>query len=65
MFQILGILLLCYVAYCFTTGEIYGRYRAWGRTFQRDAEPWLYWSTIASYCALALALIFLFGRVRH
>jgi hypothetical protein len=61
MFKILGALLICYVAHGLSTGQIYGRYRAWGRTFRRDDDPWLYWSTMAVYSLLAMALIFLFG----
>ena len=61
MFRILGALLICYVAYGLSTGQISGRYRAWGRMFRRDEAPWLYWPTILVYSLLAVALIFLFG----
>ena len=61
MFKILGALLLCYVAYGLNTGQIYGKYRFWGRTFQRDETPWLYWSAIVVYSLLGVALIFFFG----
>jgi hypothetical protein len=62
MFRILGILVLGYVGYGLFTGQIYGRYHAGGRTFQRDADPWLYWSTLVVYFILAIALFFFFGR---
>jgi hypothetical protein len=62
MFRILGILVLGYVGYGLLTGQIYGRYHAVGRTFQRDADPWLYWSTLVVYFILAIALFFFFGR---
>lgn len=61
MFKILGVLLGCYVVYGFSAGQIYGRYRAWGRMFRREEEPWLYWSTMVAYSALTVALIFFFG----
>jgi hypothetical protein len=61
MFKILGVLVAVYVAHGFVTGEIYGRSRAWGRTFRRDEEPWKYWSAIISYSLLAIALFFVFG----
>jgi hypothetical protein len=62
MFKILGVLLLGYVGYGLTTRQIYGKYRAWGRTFQREEEPWNYWSTIVAYSALAVALFFFGSR---
>jgi len=62
MFKLLGILVLAYTAYGLVSGEIYGRYHAWGRSFLRDDEPFLYWSTIVAYIALGFALIFLFGK---
>ena len=62
LFSLLGIFVLCYAAYGLATGEIYGRYHAWGRTFRRDGEPWLYWSTIVAYILLGIALIFIFGK---
>jgi hypothetical protein len=61
MFKILGVLVAGYVTYGFVTGEIYGRYRAWGRTFRRDEDPWRYWGAMVSYSLLATALIFFFG----
>jgi hypothetical protein len=63
MFRIFGIVLLCYVGYCFLAGQVYGRYHAWAKTFGRDTDPWHYWSTLAIYILLAIALIFLFGRM--
>lgn len=62
MLAILGILLLGYVGYGILTGQVYGRYHAGGRTFTRDDDPWHYWSTLAVYSFLAVALIFWFGH---
>jgi hypothetical protein len=62
-FKALGMFVLGYAAYGVATGQVYGRYRAWGRTFRRDGEPWLYWSTICVYTLLGLALVFAFGRI--
>ena len=62
MFKILGILLLCYVGYGFLTGRVYGRYHAGGWTFTQNDDPWYYWSTLAVYSLLAIALIFFFGH---
>lgn len=62
MFRILGVLVLCYVGHSFLTGEVYGRYHAWGRMFERDADPWHYWSALVAYSLLAIALLLFFGR---
>jgi hypothetical protein len=61
MFKLLGTLLSIYVVYGFADGKIYGRYRAGGRMFYREADPWLYWSTLVVYSLLAVALILFFG----
>jgi hypothetical protein len=61
MFKLLGILLSFYVVYGFANGKVYGRYRAGGRMFRRDADPWLFWSTLVVYSLLAAALILFFG----
>jgi hypothetical protein len=54
--------MLCYVGHGLVTGRTFGRYNTWGRTFQRDADPWLYWSTLVAYSVLAVALFFFFGK---
>jgi hypothetical protein len=63
MFKLLGILLSFYVVYGFVNGRVYGRYRAGGRMFYREADPWLYWSTLVVYSLLAIALILFFGSL--
>lgn len=60
LFKLLGVLLALYVAQCFMTGSVYAKYRFWGRTYTRDAEPFGYWSTVGIYCLLSLALFFVF-----
>jgi hypothetical protein len=61
MFKLLGTLLSFYVVSGFVNGKIYGRYRAGGRMFYREVDPWLYWSTLVVYSLLAIALILFFG----
>jgi hypothetical protein len=63
MFKLAGILLSFYVVYGLVNGRIYGRYRAGGRMFYREADPWLYWSTLLVYSLLAVALIVFFGSL--
>lgn len=60
MFRLLGVLVICYVAYSLAAGEVYARYGMWGRTARRDEEPFKYWSGVISYSVLALLLFFLF-----
>jgi hypothetical protein len=61
MFKLLGIFLSCYVVYGLVNGRVYGRYRAGGRMFYREADSWLYWSTLVVYSLLAIVLILFFG----
>jgi hypothetical protein len=60
MFKILGSLLAGYVAYCLYTGRTFAKSGAWGREFDRDAQPFRYWSAIAAYALLAAALMTVF-----
>ena len=60
LFKILGVLLACYVAQALSTGAVYARSRAWGRTFTRADDAFGYWAAVGSYSLLALALVFLF-----
>jgi hypothetical protein len=60
LFKLLGVLVVCYVAYGFRSGEIYARSGAWGRTFRRDENAFGYWSAMASYGVLAVLLLFVF-----
>jgi hypothetical protein len=60
MFKILAVLLACYVARCLVTGDVYGRSGAWGRSWNRNREPFGFWGAVGSYCVLALAMFFIF-----
>jgi hypothetical protein len=60
MFKILGALLFGYVAHCLYTGRTFARSGAWGREFTRDDAPFRYWSSIAVYALLAVALMTVF-----
>jgi len=60
MFRLLGVLVICYVAYSLAAGEVYAKYGAGGRTARRDEEPFKYWSGVISYSVLALLLFFVF-----
>jgi hypothetical protein len=60
LFKLLGAAVGCYVVYALTTGAIFAKYRAWGRTFRRDEDALGYWSAIAAYAVLAGMLLFVF-----
>jgi hypothetical protein len=59
-FKLLGAILVLYVAYALNSRAIYARRGIWGTTYRRDADPARYWSTLAAYTALSIALLFLF-----
>ncbi|HEU4600883.1 MAG TPA: hypothetical protein VFS24_02890 [Steroidobacteraceae bacterium] len=59
-FKLLGALLALYTVRSLATGSVYARSGIWGRTFRRDEDRLNYWGAIAAYCALSLALLFVF-----
>jgi hypothetical protein len=60
MFIFLGIAVGIYTAYAASTGSVYARSRWSGRVIVREESPWLFWTAIASYAALAVALVTIF-----
>jgi len=60
LFKILGVVLLLYVVYGMSVGEIYAKRGIWGATIKRDEQPVGYWSTITVYTGLSIALVFFF-----
>jgi hypothetical protein len=60
LFKVLGAAVTLYVVYGLVSGAVYARYRAWGRTFQREVDAAGYWSAIAAYTVLAALLLFVF-----
>ena len=60
LFDILGILLACYVSYSLFTRSVYAKPGPWGRTLRRDEDAFAYWSAIVSYVLLSIALVFIF-----
>jgi hypothetical protein len=41
-------------------GTIHAKRAAWGETIERDADQQRFWTVVALYVGLALALIFIF-----
>jgi hypothetical protein len=60
MFTLLGALLATYVAQAVWRGEVHARRHAWGERISRDAEPHRFWTVIAIYTGLAIALVTVF-----
>jgi hypothetical protein len=60
MFKLLGCLLVLYVVYAASEGEVYAKSGVWGRTLSRTDSPRSFWTVIVIYAALALALITIF-----
>jgi hypothetical protein len=60
LFNILGVLLACYVVQALRTGAVYAKSRGWGRTFTRADDTFGYWSAVGAYGLLSLALVFVF-----
>ncbi len=56
----LGLLLSAYVVQALMAGTVYGKSGLWGRMYRRDQSPFAYWSAVAAYSVLALALTFAF-----
>ena len=60
LFRLLGVLLAGYIVVALHKGAVYARSGGWGRSFTRAEEPLRYWSAMAAYALLALALMFWF-----
>jgi succinate dehydrogenase/fumarate reductase cytochrome b subunit len=60
LFRVLGLLLAGYIVVAVLSGAVYAKSAVWGRTFRRAEEPLRYWSAIAAYALLSLALMFWF-----
>ena len=60
MFVFLGILVGLYTAYAACTGTVYARRGAGGGVIERAESPVYFWTVIACYAALAIAMITVF-----
>jgi hypothetical protein len=60
LFRALGLLLAGYIVVAVLSGAVYAKSGVWGRTFKRAEMPLRYWSAIAAYALLSLALMFWF-----
>lgn len=60
MFKFLGALLALYTLYAVARGEVVAKAGPGARTVVREESPRYFWSVVAIYAGLALALAFLF-----
>lgn len=60
MFRALGILVLLYVAYALSRGEVFAKSGIRGVIVSRDESPGRFATVIAVYILLGIALLFLF-----
>jgi hypothetical protein len=57
MFDLLGALLGLYVVYAIANGAVHAKRGPWGETVSRTQSPEYFWTVIAIYAALSVALI--------
>ena len=60
MFKLLGVLVVLYTLYASSTGEVFAKSGIWGRRISRVESPRYFWTVIAVYGALSLALLTIF-----
>jgi hypothetical protein len=60
MFTMLGILVGLYALYAAFTGAVIAKSGAWGRTVTRADSPRYFWTVIAIYAGLSIALLTVF-----
>lgn len=60
LFKALGFLLAGYVAISVLNGAVYAKSAVCGRTFRRMDGPLHYWSALAAYTLLSVALMLWF-----
>ena len=60
MFKLLGVLVGLYALVAAFTGEVYAKAGVWGRTVSRADAPEYFWTVIALYGALSIALLTVF-----
>jgi hypothetical protein len=60
MFRMLGILVAAYAFYAVMRGEVAAKSGPWGRIVSKEASPHYFWTVIAIYAGLAVALLTVF-----
>ena len=60
MFNGLGVIVAAYAIYAISQGEVYAKSGAWGRSISRTDSPRYFWTVIAIYALLSVALLTIF-----
>ena len=60
MFDLLGILLGAYTGYAVVAGRVFAKAGAGGVTVERAERPAYFWTVVAVYAALSVALLTVF-----
>ena len=60
MFRLMGVVVALYTISAIIRGEVYARDGPGGRTVSRIRSPEYFWTVIATYAALSIALIAFF-----
>ena len=60
MFDLLGILLGAYTVYAVASGRVFAKAGAGGVTVERAERPAYFWTVVAVYAALSVALLTVF-----
>jgi hypothetical protein len=60
LFKLIGMTVLLYTAYAAVSGRVYARSGPGGRMISRRSAPRSFWTVIAIYAGLALALMTVF-----
>ena len=60
LFKLLGIGVAAYTCYAAATGSVWAKSGIGSKLIRRDESPVAFWSTIACYGALSLALLLYF-----
>jgi len=60
MFKGIGILVATYTIYAISRGEVFAKSGIWGNTISKTQSPKYFWTVIAIYALLSVALITIF-----
>ena len=60
LFTFLGTLLIIYVIYAVTKGEVYAKSGAWGKRIYLEESPGEFWTAIVIYSVLSMLLLMFF-----
>lgn len=60
LFDALGLVLGGYTIYAAVQGRVYAKRGPWGEAIHRDDRPGYFWTVIAIYAGLSVALVTVF-----